>query len=246
MGFNFDTSYDSDNFMSFRSLMKNNNAMFKSSKQAQFFITRARKIGDFEISNFGLDFEDKDSNMIIINATMQWADYGTRSIIPVYWAFVIDQYGIKKEYRLGVYGNLRDGSGIAPKKTKQMWSRPLNAVLPEFEEIEKKAAKESPFVNSKHIGDVGERINMRGVVTSVREFQGTAFHYYDSGLRIQTVINVDGNQVVYWNALKDAEVGDIVEFSAKIKDFTVYKEVKQTIISRATKIVVTKKEEQTC
>lgn len=246
MSFSFDSIYDEETFGSFRKLMKYNDAMFKSSKQANFFKNSSREIKEFEVKNFGLNSEDIGSNMIIINATTQWANYGARSIIPVMWAFVFDQFGIKKEYKLGIYGNMRDGAGVEPKKTKLIFSRPDDAVLPQFAEIEKKAVEESPFKNSNFIGSEGSRMNFSGIVDSVREFQGTPMHYYDTGIRVQTIINVDGNQVVYWNSLKGAEKGDKVEFSAMVKEFSVYKEIKQTIISRATKVVVTKKEEQTC
>lgn len=100
----------------------------------------------------------------------------------------------------------------------------------------------------------GSRVQIKGVVESVKEFySNTKTHYYDTGLRyITTVLVNEKDVVVYFNQISDnktkeiAEKGDVVEFTATIKNKKFYtngnKEIRQTVISRASKSTVTKLE----
>ena len=44
---------------------------------------------------------------VTIDGYYQWADYGTRSIVPVIITFVIDEFGVRAQYKTGGGGNLR-------------------------------------------------------------------------------------------------------------------------------------------
>lgn len=244
-GFAFDSKDEEDLFRSMSSLVKFNNGLFKSEKQAAFLLKRVFKFIDSDVvvaekrNWFGIDVLEGQFTLTI-NATMRWTDYGSRSIIPMMYVFVADEHGLVAQYKVPFNGNLRMGASPAPERTKLLWTRPTDLALPEVKVAEKEA---KPVATSHHIGQVGMRVAFTGKVVAVRTFQTSSRnHYYDTGVRHQTAVEVDGNKVVYWNMLGDAQEGDEVQFTATIKEHSEYNGVKQTIVSRASKIVVTTKE----
>jgi hypothetical protein len=100
----------------------------------------------------------------------------------------------------------------------------------------KEAAKAN---TSKHIEKTGKRQNFQGVIESVKTFESAY------GVGYITRVNCDGNVVIYFNQLNikdfsysDLEdfVGLVVNFDAAVKEHSEFNEVKQTQISRATKV----------
>ena len=53
-----------------------------------------------------------------------------------------------------------------------------------------------------------------------------------------TGVDTDQGFVLYWNTLDTAEANDVVTFDARIKDHGEKDGVKQTVVSRATKIKI--------
>lgn len=231
-----------EQFKSLSGLIKFNNGLFKSDKQAWVICNRVfTKIrvddGSYQQHyNINVDIGDY---IYIVEGIMSWTDYGSRSKIPVSWFFIADEFGIKKQFKLKFKGNLRDGAYPDPSRTELLWERPANVVLPEKKVAAPVVKADEPA--SEWIGKVGQRTVFKGKVLSVNEYQTTSrFHYYDSGVRIRTTVDVDGSVVVYWNSLADAAKGDSIEFVATVKDHTEYNGKKQTVVSRAAKVVVTK------
>ena len=98
-----------------------------------------------------------------------------------------------------------------------------------------KAATVAAAATSQHVGTIGQRLDFRAVVASVRSFEGS----YGVG-HVTTATDASGNLLKYWNCLGDAQPGDEVEFSAAVKAHEVdrYTDAPVTVLSRATKIRV--------
>ena len=94
---------------------------------------------------------------------------------------------------------------------------------------------------SKHIEKTGKRQNFQGVIESVKTFDSP----YGEGVGYITKVNCDGDIVIYFNQLKIKDfpyssledfVGLEVNFDAAVKEHSEFNEVKQTQVSRATKV----------
>ena len=96
--------------------------------------------------------------------------------------------------------------------------------------------------NSHHIGAIGERREFTGKVVFVTSGDGNFGTWFLTGL------DTAEGFVLYWNTLSttvenfvvNAKAGDVVTFHARIKDHGERDGVKQTIVSRATKIKIQK------
>lgn len=253
--FYWDTEQDGNAFKTFSSLVKYNGGMFKSLKQANYltsskpftYLWNDPKENDEERIKantknakdyFNVELDAKTQCMAILKATVRWADYGQKSQRRAEWVFVWDKYGVVAQYKLHfIYTS--GGAVVNPKKTELLFKRDPNASLPVFEEP---VAPEVP--SSNYIGTVGKREEFVLTVKMVREFQGQSFSYYDSGLRIMTVMEtVAGDKVVYWNRV--GEVGEKLLVKATVKAQDEYKGVKQTTLSRAKVLKVFETVEET-
>lgn len=245
-GFSFSSEFDGEQYSSLSRLVKFNNGLFKSEKQSSFLLKRVLNVVSHEHSieckkHFGVDVAP-GQHSLMVHGDMRWVEYGSRSVIPISWCFVADEYGIVRQYKIKYRGNLRDGAYPDPTRVELLWERSADtekeiaakiAAAPAAQE----STPEKPA--SMHIGIIGKRQLITAKVIAIRQFEtANRFHYYDSGVRNQTILDVDGNVVVYWNLIGDAEVGNTVVFSGMIKDHTEYKGVKQTVVSRATKVIV--------
>lgn len=229
--FQFNTQADGELYNSLSSLVKKNNGQFKSVKQAEFLFKRLSSQfvedgGDYSLVKkyFGIDMIDGQIK-VEVQAHMRWADYGAKSHRPITWVFVLDQHGVVGQYKLGYVGDLRSGCSPDPMKTKVLWQRQGEVVPLAKPEVIK---ADEPV--SEHIGTVGARVAIEGVIKSVSEFARRTFHYYDSGVGYVTRIDVAGSDVVYFGHLGDK--GETVSIKATIKEHGEYKGRKQTVISR--------------
>jgi hypothetical protein len=228
--FEFSSQFDADNYKTLSSLVKYNNGQFKSVKQASYLCKtyRSHHDGDFSSDEarryFGVELKDNQF-MLKVDAYMRWADYGSKSVRPVTWIFVMDEEGVVAQYKLGYVGDMRSGTGPDPTKTKLLWER-VGEITPLVREVKQEVAGPE----SQHIGVVGSRIDIKGVIKSVISFDRPKFHYYDSGVGQITRINVDGNDVVYFGFLGDK--GQEVQLKATIKQHGDYNGRKQTVIAR--------------
>lgn len=237
--FDFSSDYDKDTFLTLSGLVKKNEGLFKSAKQAQFLGKRyrahtadsvkhysAEEINRSHLANYGVELDAANGQYAVhANGYMRWADYGSDSHRPVCWIFVMDDHGVVAQYKLAFVGTMRRGTSVDPEKTKLLWKREVTPV-PFVEEV--KTEEDKP--QSVHIGTVGERRIFKGIIQSVISFDRPKFHYYDSGVGYITRVIVDGSTVVYFGELgeKDKEV----EFKATVKEHGEYKGVKQTVVAR--------------
>ena len=101
-------------------------------------------------------------------------------------------------------------------------SRIKGAVQKGFRNIERLRAKAA----SGYVGEVGQRIDIEATVTFVMGFDG----FYGTTY-INTLVDRDGNVFVY-KGKHLASKGDQVTLKATVKDHSVYKGTKQTVINR--------------
>jgi len=88
--------------------------------------------------------------------------------------------------------------------------------------------------NSKHVGTVGEKIELIVEVKHIAEFNSAIrYSYYDSGLRrAYIMVDADGNSVVVFSADLDMTKGKKYNISAKVKAHNVRDGEAQTILQR--------------
>lgn len=91
--------------------------------------------------------------------------------------------------------------------------------------------RQAKIASAKHIGEIGKRLEMNGVVEKVISLGYKQVSYYTEVERFMTKINVDGNVVIYYGN-RIVEEGDVIRFKATPKLHNEYQEVKQTIVQR--------------
>jgi hypothetical protein len=228
----FASEWDENASRTLATLVKYNNGLFKSEKQAAFILKTfprdaggkwSQELADSALRYYGVELPE-GTVMTRIEALMRWTDYGVRSVRPVSWIYVMDSIGIVAQYKLGYVGDMRQGTSPDPSKTKLLFSRdtPVSPIT------DKPVVKAES--TSNHIGSVGSRITIKAKIVMVKEFEGQKFHYYDSGLRTLTRLVSEGNDIVYFGYLGDK--GAEIEMKCTIKEHSVYNGAKQTVISR--------------
>lgn len=235
MSFDFASKDEGELFMSLKALVNHNNGFFKSLKQAQFLFQRySESFNEFHTreqikSHWGIEVAE-DQITMSATAYTKWADYGTRSIVPVLFVFVMDKMGIVAHYKVGGTGNLRDGWSPNADKTKMLWSRDATVAAPFAypTEAEIVAAKAAEPV-SQHVGTVGEKISRQMMVkrmSAVVSMYGDSMRY--------VFADTDGNTFIYFGTskvLNGVNEGDSVSLTFKVKAHNVYNGVNQTQIS---------------
>jgi len=208
---------DKDIFMSLKGMVNKNNGVWKSTKQRWFVMNKL--VGEYDKQKdrrqakdfFGVDINPDDGETLVyVEATARWAEYGARSMIPVRYGFVVDDYGVKRFYKIGNKGNMRDGAQPDPSKTKLDWTRPDNAdvehLIPDPEEEDRKRKKKfmgkMGIGSGKYIGEEGKRLEIGEVELAFKK-------HMDS---VQVAYNVNYDK--YWNVYKDS-AGNVIYHNGK-------------------------------
>ena len=221
--FTISNKADEQTFISLRGLVKNN-GFFKSAAQQKFMLKSYGKeqMDTKMLGYLGVTLKDSDVTYVTIDGYYQWADYGTRSIVPVIITFVIDEFGIQAEYKTGGNGNLRDGWSPDASKCKLMWERDESVEKPSFE-VQKPEVVES---KSQWIGEVGKRLVVKGKIVFTK-----LIGYSEWGSKYITIVEDDaGNQIKAWKYL--GEKGEDVEIKGTIKEHDEFEGVKGTVLTR--------------
>lgn len=225
--FQWSSHWDEEQGRKLSGMVKFNNGLFKSAKQAKFmlgdrgpFAHNLRNDYDKLKEWFGVDAEEGQS-VAQVSGTMRWAQYGQRSLRPVTWMYVLDKYGVVRQYKLGYVGNMRDGTRPDPKKTKLLWQRPADANVGELDDMEAadtKAAEEKAAYKAanptKHVAEEGTRMELDLKVKNVM-YRGES----QWGPTYMTIAeDKDGNLFFYTGgrALANAKKGDDIQIKATI------------------------------
>ena len=209
---NFDWSSDADQstYMSLKGLVNKNNGVFKSKKQQWFILNKIvgaepKRDRGFVMDNFGITL-DEGEKLVTVDAMTRWANYGSRSLVPVRFGFVVDDIGVVKLVKFGNKGNMSQGSHIDPSKNKIQFERPANVNSKHLEKSEEEKKKEFMvgigMTDGEHLGSKGERIDFGPVELVNKKYIGDSHFGY--------------NQAVekYWNMYKTAE-GEIIYHTGK-------------------------------
>ena len=233
MTFSFASSTDQETFMSLKGLANKNSGFFKSVKQAQYMFKAYSEaaIDGMELARqnaalfMGVPSAD-DQIIVSVTAYTRWADYGSRSVIPMMFVFVLDKMGVVAQYKVTGNGNLRDGWGPDPKKTKQVWVRAADAVCPwEFPPVE--AVADKPVKISEWLGVPGEKVEVDLKLVRTRYLGLSRF----GEMFISVFETEKGDVVNVWKDL-DLEVGSVIKVKGTVKANDIYKETKQTTLIR--------------
>lgn len=230
MNFQWDPG-DDEKFRAFAGMIKKNNGIYYSDKQRWFL----QKKYNWTKPEVGMGFRDDikgmkdyfnidmkpDEKAIGASGYVAWAAYGGKSIRPVSWYFVCDDYGVVAQYKLKYKGDMRKGTGPDPSKTQLLWKRDdklaqpaIDALKKERTDREEEHKKElAALPPSHHVGKVGERIRnqMANIEASFGPKQGAYGSYYVTKLR-----NDNGDVLVsFGNEI--GKRGDRVKISYRVK-----------------------------
>jgi hypothetical protein len=102
--------------------------------------------------------------------------------------------------------------------------------------LQKKLDKvwDAKCAKSEHIGELKQRLTLVATITRVVAYEGISYSYYDDGMRtIIELTDKEGNVLTYFgNGNNIGDKGETVTIKATVKDHTVYKGLKQTVIQR--------------
>lgn len=235
--FEFTTDFDKQMFISMSGLIKSNDGLFKSPKQSSFVRKQCQDYTPETAKDFfGVDIT-ADQKMVKCEGMNRWADYGSRSLIPQMFIFVVDEHGIVAKWKVPFNGNLRIGAAPAPERATKMWERTVT-VTPVVVTVAPVIA--GPV--SEHIGQAGDKVQLEVEIISVNTFAGQRMGYWDSGVRFLTTMKSGDNIIKYWGYPKfkncteslDKPEGMKAVMKATIKDHGEFKGVKDTVVSRPT------------
>lgn len=241
---NFEWSSDADKdvYMSLKGLANKNNGVFKSRAQQGYVLNRIVKAepdrtSQFVLDNFGLRLGDGEK-IVTVDALTRWADYGSRSLIPVRFGLIVDPIGVVKIVKFGNKGNLRDGSSIDISKNKITFERPAKVNAKHLEKTEDEKKKEFKTAlgmsDGNYIGEVGERMNF-GALELVRKKQldDSQFGYNMAAARFWNMYKNDNGDFVYHTGKEGPEPGGKINVVGRVKKHLVNKQGdKVTVVSR--------------
>ena len=233
MSFDFASQDEQTLFISLKGLCNKNQGFFKSVKQAQFLFrqyserfnsyhTREQVTADWAVPVAA------DQVTVEATAYTRWADYGSRSVVPVLYVFVVDQLGVVAQYKVGGTGNLRDGWAPDASKTRLLWQRDPAAVAPFTLPTEaEKAAERAAEPVSQWIGTVGHKVELTATLIRERDLGYGRF----GQMFISVFQDTAGNIINVWKKFELA-VGQTVNIAGTVKAHDQYRDVKQTVLTR--------------
>lgn len=163
-----------------------------------------------------------------VTAITRWANYGSRSMVPVMFAFVIDRMGVAALYRIGGTGNLREGWAPVPEKTRVEWTRDVSITAPfawPTEEEQAAAAAAEPV--SQWVGTVGNRVEIQATLIRSRDMGVSRF----GPMWLSVFQDTAGNIVNVWKNF-DLAIGAQVNMTALVKSQDEYRGQHQTTVTR--------------
>lgn len=214
MSFEYASDHDRMTDATFKKVIKEGNGVW--TKPGHFFNlfkkVEAVRSPDEVFRRFAIDV-GVGQRLIMVNGLVSWTGYGSRSKIPWLRAYVVDEYGVVTQYKLGGDGNLRVGWKPNPRKTEVVWERGSQYTIPQWlEDLQEDAPKSEeaklkvPVASGKH--------TVTGTVLTVKE-QETPYGY---ALKMLVETGGEGEQCRVWGTvprkIDDVERGQRVRFTA--------------------------------
>ena len=240
--FSWDSEWDSDMYRSLKGLANKNEGVWKSKKQRDFLLNRISKVPHQHTpqearEHFGLEMSGNE-NLVIISGMTRWAEYGSRSLVPVRHAFIVDNTGVRQHVKLGNRGNMKDGSGVDPKKNKVQFDRPADvdtSHLAKSEEEKKKEFKTAlGMSDGEYVGEPGKRMDFGTLELVAKKDLGySTFGYNQATEKAWNLYKDEQGRLIVHVGKPGPERGEKIRIVATVKDHYVSnKGDKQTRIIR--------------
>ena len=222
------TEITKDTMRSFNTLVKFGGC-WKSVKQARFLLKQCEQMGFSKVDATAYAEDvvlEQGQQVIVLDTTVRWADYGRRSIRRYGFMYIVDKFGIVKRYKLKFF---HEGGYTTPNKKGAVVDFVRESVNPEIiaafeaEEVEKTA------VNKRHIGTVGERMETQLTLKYISESYG------NYGITtIYKFVDAEGNDIIWFSSRNiGIEKDKTYNMSFSVKAHDNYKDSPSTIITRA-------------
>lgn len=237
--FNWDSDWDKDLYISLKGLANKNNGVWKSKKQRDFMLKRITAANtnidrgpNAAKMHYGIDMTS-DQLLAIVTGMTRWADYGSRSLVPVRHAFVIDGKGVAKHIKLGNKGNLRDGSAPDPSKNKVEFVRPEDVDTSHLEKTEDEKKKEFKAAlgmgEGEYVGKQGERSDFGTVELVAKKLIGqSTFGYNMATDKYWNLYKDEQGRLIQHVGKEGPERGDKIKIVATVKDHFISKKGDKT------------------
>jgi len=240
--FEWDSEWDSDMYRSLKGLANKNNGVWKSKKQRDFLLSRIDKLPHQHTSQeardyFGVEMSG-DEKLVILSGMSRWAEYGSRSMVPVRHAFVVDRRGVVQHVKLGNKGNMRDGSAPDPSKNKIEFVRPDDVDVSHLAKSEEEKKKEFKTAlgmsDGEYVGTPGERMDFGTLELVAKKDLGySSFGYNMATEKAWNLYKDEKGRFIVHVGKPGPERGEKIRIVATVKDHFVSKKGdKQTKIIR--------------
>jgi hypothetical protein len=236
---------DKSTFMSLKGLVNKHNGIYTSTKQ-QWYVQKhiianqSKQDAAFIKSNWGVDLTNPENPTVRVSGLYRWAGYGSRSLIPFYYIFEMDNEGVVALWKIGAHGNLRQGAGPDPKKAKREWVRPegvdTSHLTPPVADQKKEFLKSLGKASGQYIGTVGEKKHAFGLVTvkAIKQLDSYVVGYNIATERWFHVFEDENqNQIWYTGKNLGLRVGQQLKLTATIKKHLISKRTEHvTVVQR--------------
>lgn len=236
MSFNWSSDFDSQTFRQLTGLIKTNRGFFKSAKQAAFLSGDRSPLGegrnDYDSLKtlFNVDAED-GQKVVSTDGYAVWSAYGGRGLRPVTWMFVLDQFGVVRQYKLRYSGCIKPGTRPDASKTELLFDRTQMVGLDleaEKKKLTPEPEKEDQIqrVSGNFVGRLGERIVLDLICVRV----------YPNAWGGESTIfeTLEGDLIFYSNTIAGIQTGQELTIKATVKKHLITRDGKNaTVISRA-------------
>lgn len=241
--FTWDFPIDKEMFISLKAIV--NKGGYFSPKQALYYKKNMSQFqkGNKEKSKYYMSGSEKelhkDEYYKHLSGTMNAAAWRSNSR-RFGWTFVLDKYGIVAMHKLGFEygkGDMRGWSGIDPQKVTEVFKRKqskkkISDIDNGYCEREQwLATLEKRKAKREYVGEIGQKgYQVKGVINFVTQFS-TRY-----GVSYITVIRDENDNAIKQMGSYIGEKGKNVFLIANIKAHEIYRDEKQTIITRPRKI----------
>lgn len=235
----FDTEHDKEKFVSLKGLINNHNGEWKSGKQGNFFKKTWSGNQETSVIDFlGYDFEQGD---FVVYATSHINFAPSRGVNhkgyrEFTFIFIADNYGVKSHYKI---------SHSIERSEERTFSKPVKKSLVwEREELKykngirsSKEKQESKKESREYVANIGDRIERKVELVYFDIFEKRAYHGGYEYVSLYKFEDEENNLYVWFTqTTNDWEKGDELAVRMTIKKHEKYRQEKQNVVSRVTKI----------
>lgn len=216
-GFNYASEYDKENYMALKGLVKHNNGYFKWPSQAKKFQQNYKNPAQAK-QYLGIDVPPGQRSFEV-SASMSFGSGRGKGFRPLLYVFLLDDFGVTALYKVPhTYDETRGSHTPNPARTELVWQRTTDQSKEDAlkkDADDRANALQAKISKAKHMGHVGETIQVNGKIVFANDYDGNFGPY-----RITIIETDDGNSVVYMGSKNLGDKGAHITLSAKVKAHT--------------------------